>query len=58
MVFKIQGLFKDLPKLLMKFKDFSRISRTCVKFKDFKDFVKDVVTLASNLRNPVATGSF
>ncbi len=31
MIFKIQGLFKDLPKLPMKFKDFSRIWRTCLK---------------------------
>ena len=41
--FKNPGLFKDLPKLPLKFNDFSRISMTCLKFKNFKDFFKDVV---------------
>ncbi len=49
-IFKIQGLFKDLPKLPLKFKHFSRISRTCLKFKDLKDFFKDVVTLHQQIR--------
>ena len=34
---KIQGLFKDLSKVSLKFKDFSRISRIDMKYKDFKD---------------------
>ena len=42
MIFKIQGLFKDLPKFSLKFKDISRISRIGMKFKDF---FKDVATL-------------
>ncbi len=29
----------------IKFKDLSRISRIAIKFKDFKDFFKDVATL-------------
>ena len=45
MIFRIQGLFKDLPKFSQKFKDLSRISRIGMKFKDFKDFFKDVATL-------------
>ena len=45
MSFKIQGLFKDIPKFKIKFKDLSRISRIGIKFKDFKDFFKDVATL-------------
>ncbi len=38
-IFKIQGLFKDLIKFWLKKKDFSRISRVSMKFKDFKDFL-------------------
>ncbi len=45
MSFKIQGLSKDIPKFKIKFKDLSRISRIGIKFKDFKDFFKDVATL-------------
>ena len=40
-IFNIQGCFKNLPKLPLIFKDFSWISRTCLKFKDF---IKDVAT--------------
>ncbi len=45
MSIKIQGLFKDIPKFQVKFKDLLRISRMGIKFKDFKDFFKDVATL-------------
>ena len=49
----IQGCFKDIfvifntdiPNFKIKLKDLSRISRIGIKFKDFKDFFKDVATL-------------
>ena len=44
-ILKIQGFQGSFSK----FKDFSRISRTCLKFKDFKDFFKDVVTLTKEI---------
>ena len=37
-LFGIQGLFKDPTKFPLKFKDFSRISKIDMKFKDFEDF--------------------
>ncbi len=43
--FKIQGLFKDLLKFLLKLKGFSRTSWSGLQFKDFKDDFQEVVTL-------------
>ncbi len=37
---------------VIKFKDLSRISRIGIKFKDFKDFLKDVATLSCSTLNP------
>ena len=39
------GNFLRFPKVSVKFKVFSRIIQIDMKFKDFKDFFKDVATL-------------